>query len=434
MLYDEVILERSDLMGKTTRKVILFILIITISIIVVGCWDSRELNSLGIAVVVGFDVEGDKTKATIEVIKPVPAQSSFESSSSNLVRYVQSTGDSLFGAVRNATLEFDRKIFLSHNKVFIFGEEFAKKGIIGHIDVIQRDHEFRESGYLVVAKGSRAEDVMGISSGIRDIPGEYIEDLIKNQPATSKSVKINANEFLKYYYDIGRQPVMGVIQKKDKKPMGKSNSKNKKEEELLYEGLAIFKKDKLIGFLNGDETKSFNFIEGEVKGGLIEFPTPMLDRSISSATKKTQTLGSFGSASSKDLTVVEILRSKTKNDIEIQNGKVILKTKVNIKAMLGEETAGIDTADEETISVLNKSCSNKVKKDIETTIEKVQHEYKVDIFGFDSLFHRKYPKEWQKIKNNWNEVFSKAEVKVEVEAEIVRTGLTSTPSSRIKGK
>jgi spore germination protein KC len=421
-------------MKRRVKKIILFILIIIVSINAVGCWDSRELNALGIAVVIGFDVEGDKIKVTVEVIKPVPAQSGSEPSSSNVVKYVQSTGDSLFEAIRNVTLKFDRKIFLSHNKVFIFGEEFAKKGIIGHMDVVQRDHEFRESGHLVVAKGSRAEDVMGISSGIRDIPGEYIEDLIKNQPSMSKSVKINVNEFLKYYYDIGRQPVMGVIQKKDKKSMGKSNNKNKKEEELLYEGLAIFKKDRLIGFLDGDETKSFNFIEGEVKGGLIEFPTPMLYRSISSATKKVQNFESLVSPEVENLTVIEILRSRAKNDIEIQDGKVILKTKVDIKGMLGEETADIDTAEEEIISVLNKSCSNKVKKGIETTIEKIQHEYRVDIFGFGSLFHRKYPKDWAKVKNNWNEIFSKAEVQVEVEADIVRTGLINTPSSKVKGK
>jgi spore germination protein KC len=35
---------------------------------------------------------------------------------------------------------------------------------------------------------------------------------------------------------------------------------------------------------------------------------------------------------------------------------------------------------------------------------------KVDIFGFAEAFERKYPKEWNKEKDRWNDIFPKVGV------------------------
>ena len=41
-----------------------------------------------------------------------------------------------------------------------------------------------------------------------------------------------------------------------------------------------------------------------------------------------------------------------------------------------------------------------------------------DIVGFSEEFYRKYPKEWQKNENHWDELFSEMEVNINVEAHI----------------
>lgn len=64
---------------------------------------------------------------------------------------------------------------------------------------------------------------------------------------------------------------------------------------------------------------------------------------------------------------------------------------------------------------------------------KAQNEFRVDIFGFGDIFHRKYPEEWAKIKHNWNEIFSQADVEIEVKTNIIRTGLTNIPANNVKG-
>ena len=50
-----------------------------------------------------------------------------------------------------------------------------------------------------------------------------------------------------------------------------------------------------------------------------------------------------------------------------------------------------------------------------------------DIVSFSEEFYRKYPKEWQKNENHWDELFSEMEVNVNVEAHIRRQGNINKP-------
>ncbi len=69
------------------------------------------------------------------------------------VRYVQGRGENIFEAFRDITLKFDRRIFIAHNKIIIFGEDFVNGRSVNDIDLLVRDHEQRESAYLLMAKG-----------------------------------------------------------------------------------------------------------------------------------------------------------------------------------------------------------------------------------------------------------------------------------------
>ncbi len=107
------------------KRIMILNIFVIMVFILTGCWNSRELNALGIALVMGIDLENDKILLTAEVIEPVPAkmQSSMERGSS--VRYVQGRGENIFEAFRDITLKFDRRIFIAHNKIIIFGEYFV---------------------------------------------------------------------------------------------------------------------------------------------------------------------------------------------------------------------------------------------------------------------------------------------------------------------
>lgn len=415
---------------------VLLILIIFSAQILSGCWGSQELNTLGIVTVTGFDIENDEVVATFEVIKLNPSSGSSNSDDSTKAKYVQTRGKTIFEAVRNENLKFDRRIYLSHNQIYIFGEEFTKKGLTNYMDFLQRDHECRETAYLLVSKGGKAYEVMGFSPGAEDLQGIYIGDMMKNSKFTSKLVAINISEYFRNYYDAGIQPVIGTVEKKEKKYEKDMELKNKDKYELSVEGGAVFNREKLVGYLNGEETRGYNFVRDKVYNAIIEFPSISTGTdSISIPTPKVGgTINTNKDSQIKEYTVVEIAKSKTKNDVEIQDGKLVLKTNVNVKGTVGEELGNIEISQEKGVYLIEEACSNEIKRQIEKVFSKAQKEYKTDIFGYGILFHRKYPKEWEKIKDDWNDVFSDAEFKVNVKTEILRTGLVNTPSNRIRGE
>ena len=52
------------------------------------------------------------------------------------------------------------------------------------------------------------------------------------------------------------------------------------------------------------------------------------------------------------------------------------------------------------------------------TSEKLQQEYQTDVAGFGNKLRIKYPKEWEKIKKDWDKIFSEAAIKCEVSITI----------------
>ncbi len=137
--------------------------------------------------------------------------------------------------------------------------------------------------------------------------------------------------------------------------------------------------------------------------------------------------------------VIEILKSKCKKEVLIQeDGKIQLNVNVKITGSLGELTGdGIPLVKDKTdidVQQVQEKGSEVIKKEIEETIVKTQKEYKSDIFGFGLEVHKKYPKEWAIIQEEWDHKFSEAQVSVQVQTNIIQTGLLRLPTNVLKGK
>lgn len=389
------------------RRLFIFVLIIVCASFLSGCWNRRELNTLGITGAIAIDLDGDKVKATAEIIKPKPAKNGGKSGgkSEESAIYVQSTGSSIFDALRNTTLKCDRKLFLAITKVYVFSEAAARKGLAEYLEIWQRDHEPGTSSYVLIAKDSTAAEVIGIAGGVEDIPSDYLESLIKNQKVNSKTVVVRVRDFLMAYYDKGTQPVAGIVQKMKKEDPVKEDKDVKGKEELIIEGSAVFSEDKMLGFLDGTETRGLNFINNDVKSGIVVSKSP------------------DGSGDNS----IEILKAKSKNDVEIDGEEAKIKVKITMDGAVDEETGKIDLKDPAVVEKVEKANSKKIREEIENVIKKAQTEYKLDIFKFGQIVHRKYPDEWKEIQDDWDEIFSRAEINVEVETNITRTGKVNIP-------
>ena len=385
------------------KKNIVITIIMIIAILSTSCVGSREVDELGIVMSTAIDIEDGELILTHEVTVPKTNVSTKSDAKDSSVIYVQSKGNTMIEATRNATLTFARKLFLAHNRIYILGEEFAKGGLSEFINFYIYDNEPRESAYIIVAKDSKAYEVMGINGGLGDTPGKYLFDLIENYNANLKTRNLTMIEFLRYFLkDINS--VTTMVERIEETELDMEANQSKKKA-LNVSGGAVFHRDKLIGYYNGDEMMGFNFIVDEFENGMIVFETP------DELMKKSELIGDSGK-----YTVAEVKKSKTKAKVELIDEKLHILIDVNIKAALIEDMKGLDVSHKDVLKAAELACSNRVKDYIHMTMDKAQKEFKVDSFSIGNLVHIRYPKLWKDISDDWD-----------VQTHFVRTGLLNIP-------
>lgn len=113
-------------------KRLLFILIILSTIFLTGCWSSREINTLAIAVCIGIDKTENGYLVTKQVLNP-RAIATKVTAESPVVIYT-AEGDDLAEIVRRFTTQSSRIFYNADLRMVVFGEDVAKDGIQNILD------------------------------------------------------------------------------------------------------------------------------------------------------------------------------------------------------------------------------------------------------------------------------------------------------------
>ena len=195
------------------KRVIAFILLMC-CIPLSGCWDRKELDEIGIVYAVACDKNPDTGKIilTSQVLRPSAFIQNGRFTEST-VENVTTEGDTIIDAFREAASQFDRTLFYSHNKLFIFSEEIAREGIAPYIDALLRGRESRDSVYIFIAKGTPAQNLLGVKHGIDIVSGTSLEKLIKNNKTRRGGTSsVNLIELVKKIFGEGINPVVGTME------------------------------------------------------------------------------------------------------------------------------------------------------------------------------------------------------------------------------
>ena len=380
----------------------LMIVLFCIQFIVTGCWNRRELNELAIAVGMGIDKQGEQYKVSVQVVVPAEIAAKKSRGASPVTLY-SGVGDSVFEAIRKMTTESPRKIYISHLRILVLGEALAREGIGKSLDFLTRDSEARSDFYIAVAKESKAEDILKVLTALDAIPANMLFTALEtSQKAWAPTLSVTLDELIADLTSEGKNPVLAGITVHGNPGEGSTNNSVQKVDtpvRLQYTTLAVFRKDKLIGWLNEKESKGYNYIRDKVKSTAAVIPCP-----------------SGGKAT------LEVIRTKTKVKGRIIQGKPRIEISLRGEVNVDEVGCQIDLTKTKTISQLESLGEETVKKLIHEVIHTVQQKYKVDIFGFGEVIRRSNPKAWKKMKRDWNRYFINLDVNVKADASIRQIG------------
>jgi len=405
-----------------TRANFVVCMLIYLLFMLSGCWNQTEPKDYAVADSALYDLTEDgKYKVTIEYMDFSGGSSAGQSASGGgIVSFITETaeGTSVREATAKISMTIDKKVFGGHNYVRLFSEAMAKKGIGELLDYFMRSALTDETPYMVILKGDDTNKIYTASLGLSDTIGTYYINLEKNEPETiSRGIFITTLDFIKDYYREGKQPVAGTLELMESEEKtgagagdtsssgssgsegasssGDSNKKNK----IVYQGLAAFKDLKLVGYLDGIETRAYNFLTNNM--GTTYIPI------------------SLGN----DTITLRVISSSAKIKTSIKDNQVSVDINVKVGTKISTFGGDQNIMDKSVQDEMEQTFNAQIKGELEAAIKKVQQEFKSDIFGFGAYFHEQHPNEWRQIKSTWDDAyFPEAVVNVSVNSVIYRVG------------
>lgn len=367
-----------------------------------GCFDRRELDTMGIVLGVALDkaeAEGEK-ELTVQMANPSAKSGSGSKKkdgegrgTSKAFINVSDTGGNINFIVREMQHKMSRLIYVAHSQVIILGEELAKGGVRDAMDFFSRAPEARMTVYIFVAKG-KAGDVLDITPEFESMPSMELVKTLKDQKITSHAPAVTEFEFVSTMISKTTAAVAPIV----------SLEENKDGINVLkVSGCAVFRETAMVGELGEDETRGLLLVKNKVKAGVLQLS--VLDTPAT----------------------VEIWHAKSKvTPVLYTDGKIQMQVEVKMKVGLGDQSGTVNLAAPNNMYAIASAAETAVKDEIQRAVEKSK-ELNADVFGFGEYLSRKFPDQWKEMEQNWDELYKTVNVNISVKAKADGSGRINKP-------
>lgn len=359
-----------------------------------GCWSSMELRDVAMVIGVGIDKAEKDYKFTYEILRTANVDISNHAgdtkgpnSTSKLV--LENIGKSPFDAARKMIHITKRRLFYTHTRIWFIRDKVAKDNIITPFDLPVRDQMFRLNSFVFLTTDDPKK--------LLTIPTLF-ESLTSLELATSLESAHFVSDFypteLKDVFKMLSGPVKATIL-----PVIEVRSEVQ-QPTIQVTGTAVIKNTKLVGILNSKESMGMLWLRNRVEGGAITIPV------------------------NKGAIVIELGKGDTKVTSALEGDQLKGLVDIHLKGTVANVPPNTEV-NESFMMEVNKLVAQAVKKNVQLTLHKLQKEYRTDISSIGLKLYRKSPKDWKKIEENFDEVFSNADIQVHVSADINHEGLVN---------
>ncbi|MEI7024202.1 Ger(x)C family spore germination protein [Paenibacillus sp. y28] len=392
---------------KRNRPIRILLLVLLLGVLVLGtagCWDRVEVNDLAIVLAAGVDRnEEGKVVLSAQIFVPRAAgggpQGNTGGSGGNTMgqTIMQSAeGTTIPDAMTRLQRKIPRKLFWGQSEVIVISVPAARQGIRPYMDFFLRYLQFREHAYTYISR-EKAEDVLKMNPPLERSSAEILREM--------GNLKLGNRTTLKELAQAvdGPSQVAALTQIRAVPLLTETGTK---QSNLLVHGLGLIKKGKYIGEIQEKVSLGTLLFRNELE--TIIFSLPM--------------------EKEKGEVALSLLKAKSalKPSIDADgNWSIAFTAKLNGEIVMN--TTNYSVTDTKFILQVKETWSSWLKEVIDTTLQTLQQELKTDALGFADQFYRHYPKEWNKVKDNWDEQFKQIKVTVHIETEINRVGKSSVP-------
>jgi len=371
------------------RRKMLLAAIMTLQIISVsGCWDYRDINSTAFPQLGAYDLHEESNTALgnlpsdeqqVDLTVVIPTVSP-ELESKFLIH--KTSGLLIASARGQKTYSLPGEYSAGVASNIVFSEALAATGLNKVSDALSRGALNPHTENYSVSEG-RAETILRVP--IKDYPsmGDYLRMLIRSSNRRTFMPSTTLHQF-EVDQNPGKNPVMPLLGIKDDK--------------VMFSGAAIFKKDKMVGKANLNETQYLVMLRGIPSTGNLPF--------ILNKEGKMSDIGSIN------------VNNKRKVKVERNGDNFTFTISITLAGHLAEHSSeDLFTQNEELRTEIEDQVASDVTEGCNKFIKKMQDQYKVDCIDISKYALAKWRNELEdKVDKNFIEnVDIKVDVKVKLE-------------------
>ncbi len=256
------------------KKLPVLFLIVSL-LITTGCWDREELEELAYVLALGIDYlpDEDKIEVTTAIIRPlnVPAGEQVGGGDVEAFRLITTKGDTLSTALEQQNAFIARRAYFAHNEVVIIGENLARRGLHTVLDRFVRERDLRLAIQFFITS-ENVKEVMRSGARIEEGMPIFLTRWRERKNGQILAPVVELKVFIKNLLSAGIDPVLPRLSTRTERPISPQEAEvagedSSESEMVVYpkvSGIAVFKGDKLAGFLNNEETTGLLYVQEDI--------------------------------------------------------------------------------------------------------------------------------------------------------------------------
>lgn len=376
-----------------------------------GCWDKIEINRKAFVSIIAIDL-GENIEKQDEFSKVKPndtiSEEDFKKLNVNFgfpdiselgpqkagtanEQFVKVKAFSMQDAITELSAKTSRSVHTGHASLLIFSNEVLNypETVKELLDYFNRQPNINRTMKVVISDG-KAENFLKAVPILEKNVDAYITGVMENNSKNSSIQPTTLNEVLISLFEGGSAAIPTIEFSKEK------------DKEILFSGLSLVKNYKQVGNLKMEDMTPLQILKGNVKGGKdtifkdghpVEFEIRGIKRNL------------------------KLIEDKDPNKLKF---KIDVQLEGQIKGYYIEKN--IFSKNE--LEQIQDNLNDVLEKKCERVARITQEEYGIDVIGIRKYLEKFRPELFNKVKDNWGEVYKSAEIDVSISTKARRIGVT----------
>lgn len=342
------------------KKLLIILLIFTLSLTLCSCYDSKEISRIAFILAVGFDEDS----YSFQIVKPSAFESESSEDSPLLTKTVSASN--VYMAMDRLNSSISERCDYSHIKMVIFSRSRLEKGIGDEVSAMLKSNDFHPNTRIAMCEGKASDYMNSMEIPLDANPAEYYENIFKKN-YTEYSPDVKLKDFQKSYKNQipgNAVPIIGTDG-----------------------GMAVTRNFKIADTADAGEVLIYNLLKEE------DFE---------------------GNYSVGNGTAISLKKKNSGYSVDLSDKTPLISVKIQLEGNIVWAEDSVDKA------TLEMQAKEKAESDITKFLYKCSNVYKADIFGFYKHARSNYItiQSWE--NEDWQGLFEKADYNVSVDISIKR--------------